>query len=160
MASNGDVGLKAMSGEINDDGDVELRDGNGDVIHTIKQSEAQADQMRAEVEAEGATPFEEAMKLLSESDEADDFERNVDEAPMLWAEVTYEEGTSGPLINVAGVLIDDHVGVTVVHPDTGVATTIGDRFIVRVDIQAIMDEDEDDNEDKDALDTSADRFRA
>lgn len=121
-------------------------------------AEAQADQMRAEVEAEGTIPFEEAMKALDEK--ADDFERNVDEAPMLWAEVTYEEGTSGPLINVAGVLIDDHVGVTVVHPDTGVATTIGDRFIVRVDIQAIMDEDEDGNEDKDALDTSADRFRA
>lgn len=66
---------------------------------------------------------------------------------VLWAKVQYEEGTSGPLKDIEGVMVDDDYGVTVINPEEGVATTIGDRFIVRVDVQQlVMDEtDEDDN---------------
>ena len=62
---------------------------------------------------------------------------------VLWAKVQYEEGTSGPLKNIEGVMVDDDYGVTVINPEEGVATTIGDRFIVRVDVQQlVMDETE------------------
>lgn len=65
---------------------------------------------------------------------------------VLWAKVQYEEGTSGPLKNIEGVMVDDDYGVTVINPEEGVATTIGDRFIVRVDVQQlVMDETEGDD---------------
>lgn len=66
---------------------------------------------------------------------------------VLWATVQYEEGTSGPIQTAEGVLVDGDESLTIVNPDTGVATIIGDRFIVRVDIQQMDVSDEDDDDD-------------
>lgn len=84
---------------------------------------------------------------------------------LLFATIQYEEGTSGPLNVAAGLLVEDAEGITIIDPDSGVATSIGDRFIVRIDVQQVEIEDEDDDDDedddlKDQVDTSADRFRA
>lgn len=85
-------------------------------------------------------------------------EQDNDEVVTIWAMVRYEEGTSGPLKTVEGVLIDDSAGITVLDPETGAACIIGDRFIVRVDLAQVDDEDDEDLQDQ--VDTSADRFRA
>lgn len=87
-------------------------------------------------------------------------EQDNDEVVTLWAMVRYEEGTSGALKTVEGVLIDDSAGITVLDPETGAACIIGDRFIVRVDLAQVDDEDDDEDIDPDQGDTSADRFRA
>lgn len=88
-------------------------------------------------------------------------EQGNDEVVTIWAMVKYEEGTSGPIKTVEGVLIDDSAGITVLDPETGEACIIGDRFIVRVDLAQVDEDDEDEDEDtKDQVDTSADRFRA
>ena len=86
-------------------------------------------------------------------------EQDNDEVVTIWAMVRYEEGTSGALKTVEGVLIDDSAGITVLDPETGAACIIGDRFIVRVDLTQVDDEDDEDI-DQDQVDTSADRFRA
>lgn len=110
--------------------------------------------------------FEEAMKLI---DENLGLQGPGEEENVIWAEVLYEEGTSGPLQQASGVLVDNQEGITLINPDTGNATIVGDRFLVRVDLVTIeVEDDEDDDDDSvevrafdpDALDTSADRFRA
>lgn len=114
------------------------------------QAQDQFDRMKAEVDAEAAQGFA-----------ADDADDDHDDGSFLWAIVQYEEGTSGPLKEAAGILVDDEVGVTILDPETGFATSFGDRFVVRVDVQAVnAGEAEDDEETKDQVDTSADRFRA
>lgn len=136
----------------------------------MASSDDQADQMRAEVEAEDPTSFEQAMEALAEranalaerADALADDGGEDDDGSFLWAIVQYEEGTSGPLKEAAGILVDDEVGVTILDPETGFATSFGDRFVVRVDVQAISagEAEGDDEDTKDQVDTSADRFRA
>lgn len=93
--------------------------------------------LKAEVDAEEFIP-EEGEKGTTE-----------EEGPVLWGKVTYEEGTSGPLKVVEGVMMDDEYGVTIINPNEGVATTIGDKFVVRVDVQQVFMEDVDEDEDAD-----------
>lgn len=102
--------------------------------------------------------FEDAMELLEKN-----VQDNEDDGELIWAEALYEEGTSGPLKQASGVLVDSEAGVTLINPDTGDATIIGDRFLVRVDLMTIEAEESADDKDddaKDQADTSADRFRA
>lgn len=115
-------------------------------------AKAQADQMRAEVEAEDPISFEQAMKALDEKmdDQAWADAPEDTEAPLLFATIQYEEGTSGPLKVAAGLLVEDDAGITIIDPEDGVATSIGDRFIIRVDVQQVEvgDEDEDEGDDE------------
>lgn len=86
-----------------------------------------------------------------EGNEAPEFDTEDTEESLLFATIQYEEGTSGPLKVAAGVLIEDAEGITILDPEDGVATSIGDRFIIRIDVQQIEvgGEDEDTSADQD-----------
>lgn len=107
-------------------------------------------------------PFDEAMKIIEEGHEERLGAESALPDVILWAKVLYEEGTSGPVKTVEGILMDGDDTLTIVHPETGVATIIGDRFIVRVDVEEmdVSDDEEEDDDLRDQVDTSADRFRA
>lgn len=65
-----------------------------------------------------------------------------DEATPMWATVQYEEGTSGPLKVVEGLLVDDANGITVLNPETGLISIISERSLVRADVEQVEVEDE------------------
>lgn len=65
-----------------------------------------------------------------------------EDEPHIWAVLTYEEGTSGPLKTVDGLLVDDSSGMTVLDPETGTATIVTERFLVKADLVAMEVEDE------------------
>lgn len=99
--------------------------------------------------ADDLMTFEEAMGVLEAGLSYDEAAEEVEDIT-LWAKVQYEEGTSGPLESIEGVLIDGDDSLTIINPETGVATIIGDRFIVRVDIEQI-DVESSDEGDKEAV---------
>lgn len=86
-------------------------------------------------------------KAMKAEVEAEEFNPDEGEEPTVWAAITYEEGTGGPLQQAGGILIDDPDGVTILDPETGNATIIGDRFVIRIDIIQVEVEVEDEMED-------------
>ena len=100
--------------------------------------------------------FDEAMAAIDESQPQQD----------LWAVVQYEEGTSGPVKVVEGILVDDDGALTLVEPESGLIISIGASFIIRVEFvpieaeaEAEADVDEDDmDEPKEGWSDYADGF--
>lgn len=89
--------------------------------------------------------FEDAMKMLDEQGEKGMIEE--DDAPPVWALVKYEEGTSGPIKTIEGILIDDSAGLTLLDPESGDAHIVGDRFIITATLtQLALAEDEGEDE--------------
>lgn len=101
-----------------------------------------------EFDTEDTISFEQAMKALDEkmAERAND-EPEQDEI-ILWATVTYEEGTSGPILKAEGVLVDDEYGVSILDPETNEVTSVGDRFVISVVVRQVFIEDDEDDEDE------------
>lgn len=106
--------------------------------------------------------FEQAMEALDEKMAEQGSDEPEQDEIILWATVTYEEGTSGPILKAEGVLVDDEYGVSILDPESNEVTSVGDRFVISVVVRQVFieDDDEDDEDARDQVDTSADRFRA